>query len=81
MNPPIAIVRVKARKVVAATRRLVARAAAYEQGNIHFADLDASVHGWVNHVRYAESHGLRRHVLGRLRVHPPGLEPADDGAQ
>jgi hypothetical protein len=42
-------------------------------GNVHrlrFAELDASVKGWVNHVRYADSWGLRKHVFSRLAKRP-----------
>lgn len=58
--------RVKARKVVQATRRLGERHAAWVAGEISFAEFDASVQGWINHVRYADSWGLRRHVLDGL---------------
>jgi hypothetical protein len=33
---------------------------------VTFAEFDASVQGWINHVRYADTGGLRKHVLGRL---------------
>ncbi len=62
--------RVKRRKVVSSTRRLSERLADYRAGRITFAELDASVKGWVNHVRYADTWGLRRHVLGQLKVRP-----------
>ena len=55
--------RVKARKVVQATRSLHGRYAAWQRGEISFAEFDASVQGWINHVRYADSWGLRSHVL------------------
>jgi RNA-directed DNA polymerase len=58
--------RVKARKVVQGTRRLTARFDAWQAGRISFGELDASVRGWINHVRYADSWGLREHVLGRF---------------
>ena len=32
---------------------------------ISFAEFDASVQGWINHVRYADTWGLRKHVLGK----------------
>ena len=57
--------RVKARKVRVATRRLRTRLDAYQAGRISFAELDASVQGWVNHVRYADTWGLRRHLFGQ----------------
>lgn len=56
--------RVKSRQVVHGTRRLAARLADYHGGRISFAEFDAVVQGWVNHVRHADSWGLRRHVLG-----------------
>lgn len=62
--------RVKARKVVHATRRLGARLDEYHGGRISFAEFDASVQGWINHVRFADSWGLRRHVLGKLTLNP-----------
>jgi len=55
--------RVKARKVVEASRRLSCRFAAWQRGSISFGEFDASVQGWINHVRYADTWGLRRHVL------------------
>lgn len=58
--------RVKARKVVAATRRLTASYDAWGRGDISFAEFDATVGGWINHVRYADSWGLRQHVLARF---------------
>jgi RNA-directed DNA polymerase len=58
--------RVKARKVRQGTRRLTERFDAWRAGRMTFAEFDASVQGWINHVRYADSWGLRRHVLGRL---------------
>ncbi|RIL11758.1 hypothetical protein DCC79_03790 [bacterium] len=57
--------RVKARNVRNFTRRLRARWTDYCANRISFAEFDASVQGWINHVRYADTWGLRRHVLGR----------------
>ena len=31
-----------------------------------FAEFNASVQSWINHVRYADSWGLRRQVLDRF---------------
>jgi RNA-directed DNA polymerase len=62
--------RVKARKVRAAHRRLRSRLAAYHDGEISFGELDASIQGWINHVRHADSWGLRRHVLETLPICP-----------
>ncbi len=58
--------RVKSRKVVEASRRLEERFGAWQRGKISFADFDAGVQGWINHVRYADSWGLRKHVLKRF---------------
>lgn len=62
--------RVKGRKVRHARRALAARLAAYHAGNISAAALDASITGWVNHVRYADSWGLRKSVLNDLVILP-----------
>ncbi len=53
-----------------AHRRLRARLAAYHAGEISYGELDASIQGWINHVRYADSWGLRRHVLETLPARP-----------
>lgn len=58
--------RVKSRKVVHASRRLSERYTLWQAGEISFAEFDASVQGWINHVRYADSWGLRRHILDRF---------------
>jgi hypothetical protein len=42
----------------------------YQAGAITFAELDASVQGWINHVHYADTWGLREHILGNHRVGP-----------
>ncbi|MBL8528806.1 MAG: hypothetical protein JNL68_14050 [Burkholderiales bacterium] len=54
---------VKARKVRFATRRLRARYSEYRAGTLSFAEFDPSVVGWINHMRYADTWGLRRYVL------------------
>jgi hypothetical protein len=41
-------------------------------GAVSFAEFDASVGGWINHVRYADTWGLRRNVL-----EPFVLKPGD----
>ena len=58
--------KLKSRKAVAATRRLSRQFDAWRRGLISFAEFDASVQGWINHVRYADSWGLREHVLKRF---------------
>jgi RNA-directed DNA polymerase len=63
--------RVKGRKVVQATRRLGERFDAWQAGRISFAEFDARVRGWINHVRYADTWRLREHVLRRFAWGPP----------
>ena len=53
----------KRRNAVNFTRRLERNLDAYQSGHISFAELDASVQGWINHVRYADTWGLREHVF------------------
>lgn len=57
--------KVKARNVVKFTRRLKDRWADYCAAKITFAEFDATVKGWVNHVSFADTWGLRKKVLGR----------------
>ena len=57
--------RLKSRKVIHASRQLSERFGAWQRGEISFGEFDASVQGWVNHVRYADTWGLRESVLGR----------------
>jgi hypothetical protein len=58
--------RIKSRKVRNAGRRLSERFEAWQQGRISFAEFDANVQGWINHVRYADSWRLREQMLGRF---------------
>jgi hypothetical protein len=62
--------RMKGRKVRSARRALAGRLAAYHDGDISFAELDASMQGWINHVHYADSWGLRKNVLDDLVIRP-----------
>ena len=39
---------------------------AYRAGTISFAELDGSVQGWINPVRYGDTWGLREHIFGSL---------------
>ena len=57
--------RVKSRNVVKFSRRLRERWEEFARGEISFAEFDASVQGWINHVRYADTWGLRKHILGQ----------------
>jgi hypothetical protein len=53
----------KRRNAVGFTRRLERNLDAYQACRISFAELDASVRGWVNHVRFADTWGLREHIF------------------
>jgi hypothetical protein len=57
--------RLKRRKGVHFQRRLRRLSAAYAGGEIDLDAVTSSVHGWVNHVRYANTVGLRKALLGR----------------
>jgi RNA-directed DNA polymerase len=57
----------KRRNAVNFTRRLERNLRDYQAGEITFAELDASVQGWINHVRYGDTWGLREHVFS---AHP-----------
>ena len=59
----------KRRNAVRFTRRLAQRLDDYAAGRISFAELDASVQGWVNHVGYADTWGLRSHIFNAQPVH------------
>ena len=68
--------RLKRRKGVAFRRKLRRLLAAYAEGEIDFEQLDASVQGWINHVRYGDTWGLREALFAacpipRARPDPP----------
>ncbi|MGH8578848.1 MAG: reverse transcriptase domain-containing protein [Gammaproteobacteria bacterium] len=67
----------KRRNAVNFTRRLETNLDGYQAGRLSFAELDASVQGWINHVRYADTWGLREHILGS---HPIPVRSATTGA-
>jgi hypothetical protein len=58
--------RVKRRKVVHARRRLHALLRDYRSGVVSRDRVSASILGWINHVRYGDSWGLRAAVLDEL---------------
>jgi RNA-directed DNA polymerase len=64
--------RLKRRKGVAFLRRLRALAEGYANGEIALDQVTASVQGWVNHVRYGNTVGLRKAILGSVPITPPG---------
>ena len=71
--------KLKRRNAVNFTRRLEHNIDRYEAGEITFAELDASVQGWINHVRYGDTWGLRGHLFDhhpiRWRPEPPPSQP------
>lgn len=63
--------RLKSRNVVKFTRRFAHNIDLYAQDKITFAELDASVQGWINHVRYADTWGLRGHIFNSHPIQHP----------
>ena len=61
--------RLKRRNAVNFRRRFRRNLNAYRAGKITFAELDASVQGWINHVRYADTWGLRRTIFAQPIPH------------
>lgn len=57
----------KRRNAVQFTRRFRRAIRLYDMGDITFAELDAGVQGWINHVRYSDTWGLRGHIFN---AHP-----------
>lgn len=55
--------RLKRRKGIHYQRKLKALLADYENGTATIDEVQASVRGWINHVRYGDTWGLRRAVL------------------
>jgi len=66
--------RLKGRKVVHFRQRMCKAINAYMAHAIELPSLTASVQGWLNHVRYANTRALQRKLLAHLRIpkqHPP----------
>jgi len=55
----------KRRNVINFARRLAQSYDLFRSGRITFAELDAGVQGWINHVRYGDTWGLRGALLAR----------------
>ena len=62
--------RLKRRKGIAFARRLRLLAARCAAGEIALDQVHAAVRGWINHVRYANTVGLRKAVLGCIPIRP-----------
>lgn len=60
--------RLKRRKGINYRRRLHRLVRDYREEQIPLEDVTASVQGWVNHARYAQSWALRRKLLGEVRI-------------
>ncbi|MBI5291874.1 MAG: RNA-dependent DNA polymerase [Chloroflexi bacterium] len=56
--------RLKAQKAISFRRKFKGQVSALASGQIALSDLHASVRGWINHVQYGDTWGLRRAVLG-----------------
>lgn len=65
--------RVKRRKGIAYRRRFRALLQQYRADEIPLDTVTASVQGWINHVRYAESYGLRRTLFAQMPIVPPRI--------
>ena len=62
--------RLKRRKGVFFERSLRALIVQYKAGEIPLATVTASVLGWVNHVSHGNTVGLRKSILGSVRLGP-----------
>jgi RNA-directed DNA polymerase len=63
--------RLKRRNVVHFRKRLALNLDKYTNGEISFGELDASVQGWINHVRYANTWGLRKSIFRENLIQSP----------
>ena len=55
--------KLKRRNAILFRKRLKRNISLYRQGKISFAELDASVQGWINYVRYGDTWGLRECIF------------------
>lgn len=55
--------KLKRRKGIYFQRKMKETLAAYHEGRIQFGQLKGSLDGWINHVRYANTVGLRRSLF------------------
>ena len=63
------------RNAVNFTRRFERNIARYRDREIAFSELTEIVQGWVNHVRYADTWGLREHVFATHPIRRPSPSP------
>ncbi|NJM41150.1 MAG: RNA-directed DNA polymerase [Anaerolineae bacterium] len=67
--------RLKRRNVLSFARKLDHNLDLYEAGRIPFAELDASVQGWIAHVDYGDTWGLREHLFSVYPIPPKSQSP------
>lgn len=75
--------RLKRRKGIQFQRKFKRLTEQYQRGEISMETMTASVRGWVNHVRYGNTVGLRKKMLGdqpipRPQPPPERAEPPDE---
>jgi hypothetical protein len=63
--------RLKRQKGLYYQRKLRTMANEYLEGRVSFAEITASVQGWSNHVRYGNTIGLRKSLLGNFILPAP----------
>jgi retron-type reverse transcriptase len=66
--------RLKRRKGIHYQRKLKGLLESYKAGGIEFEKVHASVQGWVNHVRYGDTWGLRRAIFSSILIPRRGHE-------
>lgn len=71
--------RLKRRKGIYYRRRLRRLATAYRAGEVPLDAVQASVRGWINHVRYANTVGLRKAVFRSVSFRSPPVASARKG--
>lgn len=62
--------RLKRQKGLYYQRKLQTMANEYIEGRVSFEEITASVQGWSNHVRYGNTIGLRKSLLGKFILPP-----------
>ncbi len=58
----------KRRKGIAFRHKLMRLLADYERGDVDIETIQASLQGWINHVRYGDTWGLRKAILAPVRL-------------
>lgn len=71
--------RLKSRKAVHYRRRLKGLVREYQSGRLPLDNLSASIKAWGNHAGYANTVGLRKEIIGQLRLGPPTLRRVEKG--